>query len=60
MPHIFKKKSRLEILTNKYRTLMRKSFETALANEAKSKKAKTEAIAIYNQIQRLQLQENGK
>ncbi|WP_347372933.1 Lacal_2735 family protein [Aequorivita sp. Q41] len=49
----FRKKSRIEKLKEKYRLLMKKSFETALKDEVKSEKMHQQADKIFQEIKYL-------
>ena len=52
----FRKKSRIEILEERYTSLMRRSFETSVKDSAKSEKMHRQADKILQEIQFLSLQ----
>ncbi|WP_111816481.1 Lacal_2735 family protein [Aequorivita lipolytica] len=56
----FKKKSRIEILKERYRSLMRRSFEIALKSPKKSEKIHTQAEKIFQEIQYLSFRHADK
>ncbi|SRX76146.1 Lacal_2735 family protein [Aequorivita antarctica] len=56
----FRKKSRVEILKERYTFLMKRSFETALKDTEKSEKMHRQADKIFQEIQYLSLQRSDK
>ena len=60
MPNWFHKKTRLEKLQDKYRKLMRTSFECSVKNNSKSCDAKKKASEIYEEIEYLKLKRADK
>lgn len=56
MLNLFRKKSRLEKLEERYTCLMRKSFKTALRDTEKSEELHRQADEILNEIHNLSLQ----
>lgn len=55
MRNLFQKKTRLEKLQEKYRKLMRTSFECSGTNDSKSCDAKKKASEIFEEIEYLKL-----
>ncbi len=55
MLEIFQKKSRLEVLKERYCYLMKKSYKTALTDLEKCEKFQNEATKIYSEINYLEL-----
>ena len=55
MTNLFRKKSKLEKLEEKYTLLMKKSFETSLKDVDKSELFQSQANRIKSEIQRLSL-----
>ncbi|WP_139855053.1 Lacal_2735 family protein [Aequorivita sinensis] len=55
MTNLFRKKSKLEKLEEKYTLLMKKSFETSLKDVDKSELFQSQADKIKSEIQRLSL-----
>lgn len=55
MTNLFRKKSKLEKLEEKYTLLMKKSFETSLKDVDKSELFQSQANKIKSEIQRLSL-----
>ncbi len=53
--NLFRKKTKLEILQEKYRNLMRKSFKVALTDMEKCEKVQNEANKIYKEINYLKV-----
>lgn len=53
----FKKKTKLELLKENYRSLMKKSFEVALINPSKSDKFHRQADKLFEEIRYLSLQQ---
>ncbi|MEH6764412.1 MAG: Lacal_2735 family protein [Aequorivita antarctica] len=56
----FRKKSRVEILKERYTFLMKRSFETALKDTEKSENMQRQADKIFQEIQYLSLQRSDK
>lgn len=56
----FKKKSKVETLKEKYRLLMKKSFEIALKDKRKSEKIHSQADKIFQEIRYLSLRQANK
>lgn len=56
MFNFFRKKSRLEILKERYTRLMRRSYEIALRDRKKSERVHSQADKIYKEIQHLKFQ----
>lgn len=56
----FKKKSRIEILKERYRFLMKQSFELALRDPNKSKKVHNQADKIFQEINYLSFKQADK
>ncbi|MAP79693.1 MAG: hypothetical protein CL526_01265 [Aequorivita sp.] len=56
----FRRKSRVELLEERYRRLMRQSFELSIKNPKKSKKARELAEKILQEIQYLSLKQADK
>ncbi len=54
---IFRKKSRLERLKDRYRALMKKSFKKSLKNPEESEAVHREADKIYEEIKYLSMQQ---
>ncbi|MFT5761775.1 MAG: hypothetical protein ACI8WA_000897 [Polaribacter sp.] len=50
---LFKKKSQLEILQNKYKNLMEESFILSKSNRSASDKKVAEAEEVMNEIEKL-------
>lgn len=50
---LFKKKSQLEILQNKYKNLMEESFILSKSNRSASDKKVAEAEEVLNEIEKL-------
>lgn len=55
MTNLFRKKSKLEKLEEKYTLLMKKSFETSLKDVDKSELLQSQADKIKSEIKRLSL-----
>lgn len=55
MTNLFRKKSKLEKLEEKYTLLMKKSFETSLKDVGKSELFQSQADKIKSEIKRLSL-----
>ncbi|NGX83759.1 Lacal_2735 family protein [Aequorivita sp. KMM 9714] len=55
MTNLFRKKSKLEKLEDKYTLLMKKSFEISLKDVEKSELFHSQADKIMSEIQRLSL-----
>lgn len=55
MTNLFRKKSKLEKLEEKYTLLMKKSFETSLKDVDKSELFQSQADKIKSEIKRLSL-----
>ncbi|MCG2430853.1 Lacal_2735 family protein [Aequorivita xiaoshiensis] len=55
MTNLFRKKSKLEKLEEKYTLLMKKSFETSLKDVDKSELIQSQADKIKSEIKRLSL-----
>jgi len=55
MTNLFRKKSKLEKLEEKYTLLMKKSFKTSLKDVDKSELFQSQADKIKSEIQRLSL-----
>ncbi len=60
MISLFRKKSRVEKLKERYTFLMKRSFETALKDTEKSEKMHRQADKIFQEIQYLSLQQSDK
>jgi len=56
----FRKKSRIEKLKERYTSLMKRSYETALKDTDKSEKIHYEADKLFQEIKYLSLQRNDK
>jgi len=57
---LFKKRTKLDRLKDKYCQLMKKSFKTSLTDRKKSDEAHREAKKIYDEIQYLSMQNADK
>ena len=57
MISLFRKKSRIEKLKERYTLLMRRSFETALKDTDKSEKIHHQADELYQKIKQHQLRQ---
>ncbi len=55
-----KRKSRVEKLEQKYKELMRKSFNVALNDKDESEKVQKQAYKVYDEIRYLTLQKADK
>lgn len=51
----FKKKSKLEVLEDKYKTLMQETFELSKVNRAQGDVKFAEAEAVMNEIEKLRV-----
>ena len=60
MKNWFKKKSRIEILKEKYRMLMKRSFELAPKDPEKSAKAHNQADKLFQEINYLSFKQADK
>lgn len=56
----FRKKSKVELLKERYTLLMKKSYETALRDCKKSEKIHRQANKLFQEIKYLTLQQVGK
>jgi len=56
----FRKKSRIEKLKERYTSLMKRSYETALKDTDKSEKIHHQADKLFQEIKYLSLQRNDK
>ncbi|HLT48828.1 MAG TPA: Lacal_2735 family protein [Aequorivita sp.] len=56
----FRKKSRIEKLKERYTSLMKRSYETALKDTDKSEKMHRQADKLFQEIKYLSLQRNDK
>jgi hypothetical protein len=50
---LFRRKSRIELLKERYRLLMKRSFELSIRNPQKSRKAHKQADKLFQEIQYL-------
>ena len=57
---MFRKKTRLEKLKEKYRSLMKRSFRSALNDKAQSERLHQEADRIFEEIQYITLKYGDK
>ncbi len=60
MISLFRKKSRVEKLKDRYTFLMKRSFELSLKDTEKSEKIHRQADKIFQEIQYLSLQHSDK
>ncbi len=56
----FRKRSRIEMLKERYTHLMRKSFEVALKDTEKSERIHCQAVKLFQEIRYLSLQQSDK
>lgn len=55
---LFKKKSELDKLRDKYKSLQKESFDLSKSNRSAADKKLAEAEAVYKQIEALKAKEN--
>ncbi|MCG2420005.1 Lacal_2735 family protein [Aequorivita sp. F47161] len=60
MLSLFKRKSRIELLKEKYRLLMKRSFEMSLKDSRKSEDAHKQADKVFREIQYLSFKQADK
>ena len=60
MFRLFESRTTLDKLREKYASLMRHSFETALVDRKKSDRINEKARKILDEIKRMELQEKGR
>ncbi|MEM0518584.1 MULTISPECIES: Lacal_2735 family protein [Aequorivita] len=60
MYNLFRRKTRIELLKERYRSLMKRSFELSVKNPEKSEKAHQQADKLLQEIQYLSIMHADK